>query len=323
MKRHNRDDSAVGEDSFLDTTANLVGILIILVVVVGVKTKVDAEAYGKAAAEADISEDLQEPLQQALALEDSYLKQLLEIEEHELETEYRKLEREAILETVILAREQAKQRMDDLDLEQQSNVEKNQIIEKLQSELDGIVKRMGAEEDRNRPEVILEHLPTPMARTVFQKEMHVMLRGGQVSVIPWDRLVEVLKQQIPLAAQRQASRGALEDTLGPVQGYLMKYRMAGVQGGFELDRFELEPTESVVSEPIEDVLQGTSRVSMELIKRNPRETVVTVWVYPDSFNDFRSLKAHLFAEGFLCAARPLPDGVRIGASPRGSRSSAQ
>lgn len=323
MKRQNRDDAAVGEDSFLDTTANLVGILIILVVVVGVKTKVDAEAYGKAAVEADISQDLQEPLQQALALEDSYLKQLLDIEEHELETEYRKIERQSILETVIQARQQAEQRMEELDTEQQASVEKNQIVEKLKSELEKINQRMGAVDERPRPEVILEHLPTPMARTVFQKEVHVMLRGGQVSVIPWDRLVEVLKQQIPLAAQRQASRGALEDTLGPVQGYLMKYRMAAIPGGFELDRFELEPTESVIAESIDDVMQGTSRLSLELSRRNPRETVVTVWVYPDSFNDFRSLKAQLFSEGFLCAARPLPDGVRIGASPRGSRSSAQ
>jgi hypothetical protein len=62
---------------------------------------------------------------------------------------------------------------------------------------------------------------------------------------------------------------------------------------------------------------------LELASRKPRETVVTVWVYPDSFEKFRQLKAQLFAEGFLCAARPLPEGVRIGASPQGTRSSAQ
>jgi hypothetical protein len=162
-----------------------------------------------------------------------------------------------------------------------------------------------------------------MARTVFQKELHLMLRNGQVAVIPWDRLVDVLKQQIPLAAQRQASRTALEDTLGPVGGFLMKYRMAAIPGGFELDRFELEPTQAVPTEPLAAALQESSRLSIELASRNPRETVVTVWVYPDSFDNFRTLKAQLFSIGFLCAARPLPDSVRIGASPRGTRSSAQ
>jgi hypothetical protein len=323
MKRRNRDDSTVGEDSFLDTTANLVGILIILVVVVGVKTKVDAEAHGKAMVLSDRSQELEEPLRQAVALEDSYFQQLMEIEEYELETEYRRLERNAILEQVALTRDAAQQKLDQLDQDQQSRVEKNQRLEHLQSELDKVAQQMGSQEEQNRPEIILEHLPTPMARTVFQKELHVMLMNRRLSVIPWDRLVEILKEQIPLAAQRQASRGALEDTLGPVQGFLMKYRMAAIPGGFELDRFELQPTESVMSESMDQVLNGTSRLTLELVKRNPRETVVTVWVYPDSFDDFRDIKAYLFSEGFLCAARPLPEGVRIGASPRGSRSSAQ
>ena len=115
----------------------------------------------------------------------------------------------------------------------------------------------------------------------------------------------------------------LEDRLGPIGGFLMRYRMASIPGGFELERFELEPTESVPAEPLAEALQGSSRLAMELASRNPRETVVTVWVYPDSFDYFRTLKARLFAEGFLCAARPLPEGVRVGASPRGSRSSAQ
>ena len=162
-----------------------------------------------------------------------------------------------------------------------------------------------------------------MARTVFHKEVHIMLKEGRIIVIPWDRLVGTLKQQAPLAAQRQASRGKLEDTLGPLAGFLMKYKMVAIPGGFELDRFELEPTSSVVSEPIEEALADTSRLGYELASRNPRETVVTVWVYPDSFDHYRSLKARLFSEGFLCAARPLPDGVRIGASPHGSRSAAQ
>ena len=40
-------DTTVGQDSFLDTTANLVGILIILVVVVGAKTRIDAVEHSK------------------------------------------------------------------------------------------------------------------------------------------------------------------------------------------------------------------------------------------------------------------------------------
>lgn len=318
-----KDETTIGEESFLDTMANLVGVLIIMIVVVGARASVDAVTYGRGLSEAKRSEDLGEQLVQARGIEDSLVAQMVAIEEYELETEYRRLERNGLLEKVHLAREATQQQLDQLDGKQRAIVEQDQKIEKLKDQVERANEQLSSGDGSERPEVILEHLPTPMARTVFQKEMHVMLRGGRLTVIPWDRLIEVLKQQIPLAAQRQASRGKLEDTIGPVSGFLLKYRMIGVPAGFELDRFELEPTESAVSESLEDALQEASRLGFELSNRNPRETVVTVWVYPDSFDDFRLLKSWLFANKFLCAARPLPSGVRIGASPHGTKSSSQ
>jgi hypothetical protein len=323
MSRRHTEDMSVGEDSFLDTTANLVGILIILVVIVGAKVKVEAEAYGRGLVQHDRAEELEEPLQKAQALEQSLMQQTVAIAEYELETEYRRLERNAILEKVVLARQESEEKLNALDSQQRDAVQQDQLISRLQSEIEAAIQEKGATTTAERPEIVLEHLPTPMARTVFQKEVHLMLQHGKVTVIPWDRLVDVLKQQIPLAAQRQASRAALEDTVGPVGGFLMRYRMASIPGGFELDRFELEPTSAIPTESLEEALRENSRLGIELASRNPRETVVTVWVYPDSFDDFRKLKAGLFATGFLCAARPLPDNVRIGASPRGTRSSAQ
>jgi hypothetical protein len=323
MTRRNRDEASVGEDSFLDTIANLVGILIILVVIVGAKTKVDAEAFGRGLSKTERLQELEEPLSEAMAIQQALVSQLNSLEEYELENQYRSLERRALLEKVQLAREASKEVMNQLDEKQKTNVEKDHHISQLKSDLEKALQQLGAKEDSARPEIILEHLPTPMARTVFHKELHVMLRQRQIIVIPWERLVETLKQQVPLTAQRQASRGKLEDSLGPLGGFLMKYKMVAVPGGFELDRFELEPTSSVIAEPLETALQENSRFAMELASRNPRETVVTVWVYPDSFDDYRTLKARLYSEGFLCAARPLPEGVRIGASPHGSRSAAQ
>jgi hypothetical protein len=153
--------------------------------------------------------------------------------------------------------------------------------------------------------------------------MHVQLKGGRVTVIPWDRLVETLKSQVPLALQRNASRQSLDDTLGPVGGFLMHYQMRSVPGGFELERFELEPTPSTPSESLQESLSASGRLRLELASRDPSETVVTVWVYPDSFREYRTLQTRIFEEGFLSAARPLPENIRIGASPRGTRSSAQ
>jgi hypothetical protein len=55
----------------------------------------------------------------------------------------------------------------------------------------------------------------------------------------------------------------------------------------------------------------------------PNRTTVTVWVYPDSFNEFRQLKADLFQRGYATAGRPMPEGHPIGGSPDGSRSAAE
>ncbi|MFO0939265.1 MAG: hypothetical protein U0930_00715 [Pirellulales bacterium] len=322
-KRHDSEEAAIGEDSFLDTIANLVGIMIILVVIVGSKTKVHAEKHSRELLEANHEKKLEQPKLELHAVSQSLVDQVVNLHEYELEMQYRQLERQALLDEVALARDEIQDKLSKLDSEQRKFIEKDSEINKLKSEVEKYVGQAGAAIETKRTKIVLEHLPTPMARTVMQKEVHVMLRAGQVIVIPWDRLIETLKQQIPLAAQRQASRTKLEDKIGPVGGFIMMYRMAAIPGGFELDRFELEPTPAVPSEPIGDVMQSTSRLNIELASRNSRETVVTVWVYPDSFDDFRKLKAHLFSQGFLCAARPLPDGVRVGGSPQGSRSSAQ
>jgi hypothetical protein len=48
-----------------------------------------------------------------------------------------------------------------------------------------------------------------------------------------------------------------------------------------------------------------------------------MWVYPDSFELYRQLKEELHNMGYATAGRPLPEGVLIGGSSQGTRSSAQ
>jgi hypothetical protein len=318
------EELAVGEDSFLDTTANLVGILIILVVVIGSKTTIDAREYGRQLAAAEQVEPvLEQPAKEALDLKRALFEQQMKLQEYSLETAYRRAERDRLLEQVTLAREKMQSELGETDDDKRAAIEESFKVEELESELKKTFELLGAADQRERPKVILEHLPTPMAKTVFGRELHIRLQHGLVTVVPWDELIKMLKQQVPLAARRNTSRGMIEETLGPVGGFLMRYRMAAVPGGFELDRFELETTPENRGESLESALSPNGRLRLDLSSRDPAQTVVTVWVYPDSFDQFRKLKAVLFDEGFLCAGRPLPEGMRIGASPRGSRSSAQ
>ena len=225
MSRRHAEDASVGEDSFLDTIANLVGIMIILVVVVGSKTKIDAEAYGRELAEKSPPMELDEPVREVRALQQSLLDTQAQQRAYELENAYRKLERDNLLAQVTLARAAVEEHLQSLDADKRQDIEQDQKLETLQARLQEMTEKMGAAEESKRPKIVLEHLPTPMAKTVFHREMHVKLQNNRVAVIPWDRLVDTLKQQVPLAARRNASRSSLEDSLGPIGGWLMKYRM--------------------------------------------------------------------------------------------------
>lgn len=334
MAKNRNDGLAVGDDSFLDTIANLVGVLIILVVVMGTKTHKAAKEYGEKQ-RAQAAASLENPAFTMASIRKSVAEQEQRIARHDLELKYRKEERLALLRKIGLIEEELKKKLETTDDDVRQRVEAETEIAKLEKQLEELTNlQSGGNEEEEAP-IVLQHLPTPMAKTVFGQEMHLRMANGKVSVIPWDRLVEQLKQTAPLAARRGVSRDVIEDSLGPMEGYLMKYRLVNskgmVQSGgrvgmgsiVELERFELEVVEPQIGETIEDALSPGSRLRVELAGRQPRETVITVWVYPDSFEEFRQLKEALFEDGFLTAARPLPDGVLIGASPRGSRSTAQ
>ena len=54
-----------------------------------------------------------------------------------------------------------------------------------------------------------------------------------------------------------------------------------------------------------------------------QQTVVTFWVYPDSFDLYRTLRDFLYEHEVVVAGRPLPEGVPIASSRRGSVSRGQ
>ncbi|MFO1065141.1 MAG: hypothetical protein U0892_14855 [Pirellulales bacterium] len=323
MARRDTEHANVGEDSFLDTIANLVGILIIIVVIVATKTKANAETTIKEIQSQDITQAVSDPAQEALRMRDALAQDVAKLQQYALETEYRRLERDKLLAQVALAREAVQEEIAAFDEKEKEEIEKTQELERLESELKNVSEQIGAAEATKRPKVVLEHLPTPMAKTVFGKELHIRVKDGLVTVIPWDRLVETLKQHAPVAARRNSSKQTMEDRIGPVGGFMLHYWMTAIPGGFELDRFEIDPTPENRGETVEETLASGGRLRGELAARVAAETVVTIWVYPDSFAELRKLKTVLFREGFLAAARPLPDGILIGASPKGSRSAAQ
>lgn len=335
-RRHN-DDDAPGQDSFLDVVANLVGILIILVMVVGVQTKEayldaaprPAEPEGKSADEVAVAQGA------ADALQANIHNIAAKIQRHNLELSYRQRERDKIL-VVLTAAERA------LQEEKQSLTDQQRAQLELHAEADDLRQQMALlEQARNVAEnatagtSVIEHLPTPMAKTVFGKELHFRLMSGRLTPLPWDDLVEKLKEEAGNQIWKLKDSPSITEEAGPVGGFRIRYTLvrtetpiqtkAGlrVEQRVELDHFRLIPVTDALGEPVERSLQAGSQLHSLLAAANPKDTTVTIWVYPDSFDQFRLLKTEIFKQGFLTAARPMPEGELIGGSPRGSRSASQ
>lgn len=334
MSRRNQDEIPIGEDCFLDTIANLVGILIILVVIVASRSHATAKVVVAEEMRQRIDQ-LESPMAKAKQLDQDLQKQQDELRSYEIEIAYRDSERMSIMDRVTMTEQLAEEEMKDIDDSDRDRIETDIEMSDLQKQLADLLKQKGDLQGLEQSTAVLQHLPTPMAKTVFGRELHVMLRGGSVSVVPWEQLIAALKREARHSAERNSQKNRFVNQLGPINGFLMIYGLKSQSGimsdglnsrlarTIELEKFELEPTQEVVRESVEQTLSTGGRLRGELSTSVSQHTTVTVWVYPDSFNEFRILKERLFLEGFLCAARPLPFNVRIGASPKGSASTAQ
>lgn len=334
MGRRHQEEIAVGEDSFMDTIANLVGIMIILVVIVSARGYATAKVQAQAQVESEIKE-LETPKDRTVVLERDLESQLMDLRKYDVELAMRSAERMSMVDRLHLVEQALDEHLREVDDGVAEDVSTVAEISELERQLQDLLKQSGDLPAGEVQPVALQHLPTPMAKTVFGKELHVMLSNQRVTVIPWDSLIESLKNQVQRTVERNTQKERIDDTLGPIDGFVMHYRLLSRSGLMsngrtaamgrmvELDKFELEPTQEILAETVEESLRIGGRLRAELESSRSQQTTVTVWVYPDSFATFRALKEKLFKDGFLCAARPLPSSMRIGASPRGSSSAAQ
>lgn len=334
MSKRSRDEMPIGEDCFLDTIANLVGILIILVVIVGSRSYANAKIVAQEKVNNEIGQ-LEAPITKAKQLDSDLQQQAKELQQYEHEIAMRDAERMMIVDRVTMAEQIAEQEIQKVDSTQREDLSTGFEMSELQKQLADLLKQQGDVQALEQTTAVLQHLPTPMAKTVFGRELHVVMRGGNVSVIPWDRLVTTLKSEVRHTVERNSQKNRMVNQLGPIDGFMMTYSLKSQSGVFsdgrstrlgksvELEKFELDPTPEVVRETVDQSLAAGGRLRVELSSNSSKQTTVTVWVYPDSFEQFRNLKERLFMEGYLCAARPLPFNVRVGASPRGSSSTAQ
>lgn len=341
-KRKLNQAEAPGQDSFLDIVANLVGILIILVIVIGMRARdamLDAAPVAETAVVRPNLVELNRATEAARAAASAVEADIMELEtklkREDMEIAYRKSERDKIQMLVAQVEEAIAERRDALSSAEQQRFDAQRAVLAARDELATVQVSLQAVQNSAAPVTVIEHLPTPMAKTVFGKELHFRLYNGKLAYVPWDQLVERLQDEARQRVWRLKEQAELTETFGPIGGFWMKYTLkrveyrsasqmgVAVQRGVELDRFILIPEDDGMGEPLAEALQPGSRFQSLLAENEAEATTITVWTYPDSFNEFRELKRVLFQRHYLTASRPLSFDTPIGGSPHGTRSSAQ
>lgn len=389
-RRAQRAELEFGSDSFLDVVCNIVGILIILIVVVGVRLQrqplpadpklADQIAAAAAAAEALTAKQnaaVQTAGQNRLSLQNSLTS--LETDERQLQQELQSITADSLAaqqETAgVRAKLTAQQTQRDTQgrREQKLAAERNataarvaslqnslKLSEQKHSELEAALRRtldsekqtqqknrtvavetlqlteqLTAAQQQTQPADRLNHRLSPVTKPVESDDVHFRVDGGRVSIIPLQDLLDRLKDQV-LARRSTIMRfNQFEGVVGPVGGYSMKYTVEK-EGGSALEslqtgdlrvrvsvsKWQLQAEESLLQESVADALRPGSRFRQQL-ETCPPDSVVTIWVYENSFEQFAAIRELAHGLRLRVAARPLPDGTPIVGSPNGSRSSAQ
>ena len=332
------DDSTPGHDSFLDIVSNIVGILIILVMVTGVRAKnykPDNESLEPNAAVRGLQDELDSQLRAA----DDRRLELRElnrrIDEIEALTKARDRQRMVLATATEAMRRKVQARRESLDSKSQSQYDFGRQLADASAQVTQL-ENAKRQIESSRPDAIeIKALPTPLAKTVRGREAHFQLQGSRITWIPLEQLLEEFKQDARGKASQLLSVPEFTEIVGPFGGFRLRYTLerqqispelamaTGAGGQYaQLRRWTLIPTSSTLGEPVDEALAPGSRFRQRIASL-PRDTTITIWTYGDSFEDFRRIKEELFAQGFDTAGRPLPEGVPIGGSPEGSRSAAQ
>jgi hypothetical protein len=339
MSRRNRAaHAAPGQDSFLDVVANLVGVLIILVMVVGTQARHALSAMVPLTSAVDAAPELPnvDAARQDVA---SAQREIAELHEkaarEDFEIAYRRDERDQLQLLITAANAEIEAAKKRLSVDDRESLELTTQLEASFRELAELEQTLAGVVSDDKPVEVVKHFPTPMAKTVFGKEIHFRLQGGNLTYVPFDEFVTRLKDDAPKQMWKLKNSERITESVGPLQGFLMKYTLkrevvsipvsGGVARGEKavLEHFVLVPMSNQLGEPVEKALQPGSDFTALLRQQSPKQCTVTLWVYPDSFQHFRQVRDTLLKQGFITAGRPMPEGHPIGGSPEGSRSAAQ
>jgi hypothetical protein len=333
-------------DSFLDVVANVVGIIIrlILVVWVGARTYTGFQPPPGTTAEAEAREPADplvselEQRRRELALVQNRLSDQLHLldgarakdatppaEWAALETRRQCLEAECSKWD-----EEATQRGKIVQAAALSGEELRQRSRRLMDEIKGMEKLPPLKKTFS--------YKTPISHPVQAEELLFECQDGRVTFIDIGTMLHDVRASIKEKGEELRSRWRVEGVGEPIGPYRLHYLIErerdtlaltdvpDAKGNFRfgLTGWIVEPIYPVRGEPVEAALAANSEFRRIVDVIDPQLTVVTFFVYPDSFAAFRRLRDYLYERDVVVAGRPLPRGAPITASSKnGTRSRGQ
>lgn len=382
-RRAQRPELEFGSDSFLDVVCNIVGILIILIVVVGLKVQrqpreQEAQAAAKIeemradqetifserqrtleqlnTAEAEAAEtvkllesqsaEAEEKIRQAMEAQELANHQMLALQEKADRTQKQSADLESDKAAIAARVASLKAAIDEKSREalnagkilataMKAEQDLSQKLETTVVETQELRELLEKTEEAAVPKNRMQHRLSPVTKPAENEELHFRVSEGRISRVPLEELLERLKAQVMTRRTAVMRFNQFDGVVGPVDGYTMSYTvekdgpstLEALQSGdgitrLNVTRWTITPDESLVAETIEEAVRPGSRYRQRIETALP-DSVVTMWVYPDSFKGFSTLREVAHGLQLRVAARPLPEGTPIVGSPSGSRSTAQ
>ncbi len=352
--RHIRSEEKDGtDDSFLDVIANVVGVLIILVMLVGAQASrgvllaesnqatPDQQRLSTVESPspdtAELSNELEKATQAALASQraiQTMATQVVKINHEAKAYDQQRIQlamHRSVMEEEI---ERRKSRLDEED-QQEFDVQRQLLESKL--DLDTLSQERLNLISASDTVTEVECVPTPLAKVIEGKAVHLRLSKGLVSIVPLEELMAEIDNNLNGIRRRLQESGRVVETFGPLDGYRLKLTVAkrrssapvggplvGQVARAKFDQYaEIRPTSETIGQNVEQSLLPSGMLFQHLEARRRQRPAVVVWLYTDSFDEFRPLKQKLWEMGFSLATRPMRPGTHIGASPNGSRAAAQ
>jgi len=349
MRPDNMDEGLDSQDSFLDVIANVVGVLIILVMVVGVRaTYIASQEHNESASSteevaennldlAQLQDELKDARKEAGRMHEEVTEKMRRIATIARESALQDRRRIELNMHRSLVEEDIQRRRDLLDTSGQQQFDVQRAILQSQLQLDELTKAQLAIAQMPTEVEEIECVPTPLGKRVEGKEIHLRLRKGLVSIVPIDALQEEFLQQVDSIRRRLHGRNEVVETVGPINGYRLKFRarketvtVASLSPALRQREqtyvdlhFQFLPNSDSIGQNVQQALMPRSELMRHLNAIVRQAPAVTIWAYNDSFEDLREMRRVLSGMGFPVAVRPRLPGQHIAASPRGSRSVAQ